>query len=65
MRAMNEIVLGSSYTVLVNYTKSHIDGGFLCAPIAETGIASLPFVDVLFICDYTSKKIVQIFNYQI
>ena len=62
MYAMNEIVLGSFYEVFVNYTKSHIDEGFLCNPIAETGTASLPFVGILFVCDYTSKQMVHILN---
>ena len=56
MYAMNEIVLESFYEVFVNYTESHIDGGFSCNPIEETGTASLPFVGILLVCDYTSKQ---------
>ena len=57
MHAMNEVVSGSFYDVLINVTESNIDEGFLCNPIEETGIAALPFVNILFVCDYTSKEI--------
>ena len=59
---MNEVVLGSFYNVFVNYTQSHVDGGFLCDPIGETGKAALPLVNILFLCDYTSKQIIYILN---
>jgi hypothetical protein len=57
MYPMNKVVLGSFYDVLVNDTESNVDGGFLCNPIEATGTAALPFVNILFVCDYTCKEI--------
>ena len=50
-----DIPLGYEYNIIVDETYSNIDPGFECTAVANNGNASLPFVNVIFICDWTSK----------
>ena len=50
-----DIPIDYEYHIYV-HENSNIDPGFRCFAVANSGNASLPFVNVLFICDWTSNK---------